>query len=217
MKPLIVINFKTYETATGKKAVELAKIIAEFSSKAEMIACPQFADIKAIADAVKTPVFAQHIDPVGFGSNTGHILPESVKQAGCSGTLINHSERRIDLKTIEVCIKRAKEVGLRTICCAASIDDAKKIAVFNPDYIAFEEPSLISSGKSISKVEPAAVKEFAEAIKKTKSVPLCGAGVSNGEDVKAAIDLGTNGVLLASAVTKAENPRAVVKNLVSLI
>ena len=82
MVPIIVINFKTYETATGKKAVELAKIIEEFVGKADVIVCPQFTDLKAIADAVKIPVFAQHIDPVKFGSNTGHILPESVKDAG---------------------------------------------------------------------------------------------------------------------------------------
>ena len=164
MKPLIVVNFKTYESATNFRALELAKVIEEFKDKAEVIVCAQFADLKTIASAVKIPVFAQHIDPVGFGSNTGHVLPESIKAAGCSGTLINHSERRIDMKTIEACIARAKEVGLKVICCVPSIEDAKSVAEFKPDYIAFEEPSLISSGKSISKEEPEAVKEFAEAI-----------------------------------------------------
>lgn len=219
MRPLIVINFKTYESATGNNAVKLAKIIEGVSNKsnADMIVCPQFTDLRAVADAVGIRVFAQHIDAIGFGSNTGHILPESIKQAGCSGTLINHSERRLDIKTIEACIERAKEIGLRTICCVPSIEDAKKAAMLEPDYIAFEEPSLISSGRSISKVEPDAVKAFAETIKKTKSVPLCGAGVSNGEDVKAALSLGTKGVLLASAVTKAKDPRAVLEDLVRLI
>ena len=215
--PLIVINFKTYESATGESAVKLAKIIEEFKDRSEMIICPQFADLKSIASAVTIPVFAQHIDPVSFGSNTGHIMPESVKAAGCFGTLINHSERRLDMETIKQCIERAKYVGLTTICCVPSIEDAKKVAAYKPDYIAFEEPSLISSGKSISKEEPEAVKKFAEIINKTDSLPLCGAGVSNGEDVKAAIDLGTKGVLLASAVTKAENPRAVLEDLISLI
>lgn len=217
MKPIIVINFKTYESATGSKAVELARIISEFVSKAEVIVCPQFTDLKAIADSVKIQVFAQHIDPIKFGSNTGHILPESIKEAGCFGTLINHAERRIDMEKIKACIERAKYVGLTTICCVPTTEDAEKIAEFSPDYIAFEEPSLISSGNSISKEEPDAVRKFAEAINKTGSIPLCGAGVSNGEDVKAAIDLGTKGVLLASAVTKAKDPRAVMEDLVSLI
>jgi triosephosphate isomerase len=216
MKSLIIINFKTYESATGNKAIELSKVIANYNKKAEMIVCPQFADLKSVAD-LGIAVFAQHIDPIDFGSNTGHVLPESLKAAGCSGTLINHSERRLDFKTIKNCIERAKSVGLTTICCVPSIVHAKKVSIYRPDYIAFEEPTLISSGKSISKIEPEAVKEFAELISKTKSIPLCGAGVSNGEDVKAALDLGTQGVLLASAVTKAKKPRAVLEDLVSLI
>jgi triosephosphate isomerase len=43
---------------------------------------------------------------------------------------------------------------------------------------------------------------------------LCGAGVKNGEDVKAAIELGADGVLLASGVVKAEDAEAVIKDLV---
>jgi len=217
MRPLIVINFKTYESATGKKAVELAKIIDSIKSNAEMIACPQFADLKAVADSVDTPVFSQHIDNILPGKGTGHILPESVKAAGCSGTLINHSERRLDMKTIEGCVKRAKELGLRTICCTPNMEEAKKIAAFEPDYIAFEDPELIGTLKSVSKLEPETVRNFAKAISKTKSIPLCGAGVADGKDVKAAIDLGTKGVILATAVAKAKNPRAVLEDLVSLI
>jgi len=217
MKPLIVINFKTYESATGDKALELAKIIAGFSNKAEMIVCPQFADLKTIADSVDIPVFAQHIDDITPGKGTGHILPESVKAAGCSGTLINHSERRLDIKTIKGCVNRAKELRLRTICCSPDIGEVKKISAFEPDYIAFEDPELIGTLKSVSKLEPETVRNFAEVINKTKSLPLCGAGVANGKDVKAAIDLGTNGVLIATAVTKAEDPRAVLENLISLI
>jgi triosephosphate isomerase len=44
---------------------------------------------------------------------------------------------------------------------------------------------------------------------------LCGAGVKNGADVAAALALGTEGVLLASGVTSAEYPAAVLADLVS--
>jgi len=44
---------------------------------------------------------------------------------------------------------------------------------------------------------------------------LCGAGVKTGADVATAIELGTVGVLLASGVTKADNPRAALEDLVS--
>ena len=44
---------------------------------------------------------------------------------------------------------------------------------------------------------------------------LCGAGVKNGADVAAAIELGAEGVLLASGVTKASDPGSVLLDLVS--
>ena len=46
---------------------------------------------------------------------------------------------------------------------------------------------------------------------------LCGAGVKNGADVAKALELGTEGVLLASGVTKADDPIAVLRDLVSHI
>jgi triosephosphate isomerase len=38
---------------------------------------------------------------------------------------------------------------------------------------------------------------------------LCGAGITNKEDVKKALELGTVGVLVASGIVKAENPKKV--------
>lgn len=37
---------------------------------------------------------------------------------------------------------------------------------------------------------------------------LCGAGISGGEDVRVALKLGAKGVLIASSVVKAPDPRA---------
>jgi len=38
---------------------------------------------------------------------------------------------------------------------------------------------------------------------------LCGAGISTGDDVAKAIELGTEGVLLASAYVKAKDPKKI--------
>jgi Triosephosphate isomerase len=46
---------------------------------------------------------------------------------------------------------------------------------------------------------------------------LCGAGISKGEDLKAAIELGAEGVLLASGIVKADDPKKALYDLVSLI
>jgi triosephosphate isomerase len=98
--PIIIVNYKTYSEATGKKAVKLSKIAEEVSmeSGVNIVVAPQFADIAFIADTVSIPVFAQHIDSITPGSHTGHLLLESIKEAGAVGTLINHSERRLRLK-----------------------------------------------------------------------------------------------------------------------
>jgi triosephosphate isomerase len=180
-----------------------------------MIVCPQFADLKSVADAVKIPVFAQHVDPISPGSHTGHILPESMKESGCSGTLINHSEHKLQLEVIEKCVRRAKEINLKTICCAADVDEAREIAKLSPDYIAYEPPELIGSGIPVSKTKPEVVEQFVRAIKDVdpKIIPLCGAGISMGEDVAAALRLGCAGVLLASGVVKAENPEKALAGL----
>ena len=44
---------------------------------------------------------------------------------------------------------------------------------------------------------------------------LCGAGVKNGKDVAKAIELGADGVLLASGIVKAKNKETVVRDLAS--
>jgi len=44
---------------------------------------------------------------------------------------------------------------------------------------------------------------------------LTGAGIQSGECVKIAIDLGTDGVLLASSVVKAPEPAVILRDLVS--
>ena len=50
---------------------------------------------------------------------------------------------------------------------------------------------------------------------KVSHIPvLCGAGVKTREDVFKAISLGARGILLASGVTKAKDPRAVLLDLV---
>ncbi|MDH5461050.1 MAG: triose-phosphate isomerase, partial [Candidatus Bathyarchaeota archaeon] len=93
--PIILINFKTYAEATGKKALKLAETAANVSLETDICIglAPQLTDLASVARLVALPVFAQHIDPITPGSFTGHVLPESVKEAGATGTLINHSER----------------------------------------------------------------------------------------------------------------------------
>ena len=76
--PFILVNFKTYKEACEKKAIELASIAKEISETTGVCIAisPQMVDLRMVAKEVNIPVFAQHIDPIGYGKYTGHLLPE---------------------------------------------------------------------------------------------------------------------------------------------
>lgn len=211
--PAIIVNFKCYLESTGDRASALAKICETVSveKNVTIVAVPQFTDLARIVKETSIPIFSQHIDSVKPGSFTGHIIGEAVKAAGATGTLINHSERRLSAKDIEVCIIRAKELGLTTVVCADTPEMCKTLAAFKPDIIAIEPPELIGTGIPVSKAKPEIVTGAVESVASVaKDIPvLCGAGISTGDDVYAASKLGTKGVLLASGVVKAKNPRSV--------
>jgi len=213
--PIVIVNFKTYAEGTGKKALELAKAAEEVSRETgiSFAVAPQFVDIPTIVHQVDIPVFAQHIDPIKPGSHTGHILPEAVKEAGATGTLINHSERRLRLADINAAIMRARELGLVTVTCTNNTSVSAAAAALNPDMIAVEPPELIGTGIPVSKAKPEVVTSTVESVKRINSevTVLCGAGITSGEDVAAALKLGTEGVLVASGIVKAKDPYKVMK------
>ena len=212
---MIITNFKLYESATGERALELAKVHEKVAKETgtDIRVAVQPTDIYPISDAIGISVLAQHIDPNGFGSGTGHILPESVKMAGATGTLLNHSERRLERSVLEASIKRAKELGLTTVVCAETPEEGATFLEFDPDFIAVEPPELIGGDVSVSSAQPEIIENAAKLIVGEKL--LVGAGVKTGEDVRTCIRLGARGVLLASGVTKAEDPKAVLMDLAS--
>ncbi len=209
-KPMIIVNFKTYSEAMGRRAVDLAKKAEKVSveTKVSIGVAPQFADIEAVAEAVKIPVFAQHIDPIKPGTYTGHVLAESVKEAGAVGTLINHSERQLKLSDINETIRIARENGLLSIVCANNPSISAAVAALKPDIIAIEPPELIGTGIPVSKAKPEVVTGTIRLVRQVNQTVtiLCGAGISHGEDVSAALRLGTQGVLVASGIVKAKDP-----------
>jgi len=208
--PIIIVNFKTYSEATGRRALKLAEDAekASLESGVCIAVAPQFVDIPPIVEAVEIPVFAQHIDPIKPGSHTGHILPEAVKEAGAVGTLINHSERRLKLADIDAAVKRARDVGLTSLVCTNNADVSASAAALKPDMIAVEPPELIGTGIPVSKAKPEVVTGTVDLVKRINPnvVILCGAGITSPDDVSAAITLGTEGVLVASGIVKAKDP-----------
>lgn len=216
--PALIVNFKSYRKGIGKKAFELSKVCEKVSKSTgvNIAVVPQFTDLRMISKDIDVEVFSQHIDPVNYGSNTGHVLPEAVKKSGASGTLLNHSERRIDQVDIEKGIKRAKELDMETLVCVQNVEEAEKVSNLKPDYIAYEPPELIGGDISVSQSKPDILRR---AVKKIKSIDksievLTGAGIKTSQDVKKALELGTKGVLVASGIIKADKPKKALKELV---
>jgi triosephosphate isomerase len=217
--PVIVLNVKTYSEATGSNALALAILMDKISKEtgASMAITVQATDISLCAEKVKIPVWAEHIDPIKPGSHTGWTLPEAVKTAGAVGTLINHSEHRLKLADVDLCITRAKELNLDHIVCSNNVSTSKAIAAFSPNFIAVEPPELIGGDISVTTTDPDIVSNSVKAVKSiSKNVKvLCGAGVKNGRDVAKAIELGSDGVLLASGIVKAKDKEKVIRDLAS--
>ena len=213
--PMIIVNFKTYTEATGRKAVELAKKTEKVRDKTGVSfgVAPQFVDIKTIAAETEIPVLAQHVDPIKPGNYTGHVLADSVKDAGAVGTLINHSERQLKLSDISEIVNVTRERGLLSVVCANTPSISAAVATLKPDIIAVEPPELIGTGISVSKAKPEVITDTVKLVREVnrKVTILCGAGITRGEDVTAALKLGTQGVLVASGIVKAKDPYIVMR------
>jgi triosephosphate isomerase len=213
--PIIIVNFKTYLEATGRKAVELAKQAEKVSKEtgASIVVAPQFADVVRVAEAVEIPVFAQHIDPIKPGSCTGHVLADAIKEAGAVGTLINHSEKQLKLVDIDTAIRLAREKNLISCVCANNPSVSAAVAALKPDIVSIEPPELIGTGVAVSKAQPEVVANTVKLVREvnTDVIILCGAGISHGEDVAVALKLGTQGVLVASGIVKAKDPYSILR------
>ncbi|MHA1223659.1 MAG: triose-phosphate isomerase [Candidatus Heimdallarchaeaceae archaeon] len=214
--PLIILNFKNYAQTIGEKGLKLSKIAEKVAkdTNVEIIVCPQTTDIRLVAETVDIPVFAQHIDATEAGSHTGNNLMDAVIDSGAVGSLVNHSEHRLKLSEIEQIISSSKKKNFFTCVCSNNIQTSKAIAAMSPRACAMEPPELIGSGISVT-TRPDLVVETIEAIQKiSKDVkPLVGAGVSTAQDVREAVELGAQGVLLASGFVKAKEPKAVLEKM----
>ncbi len=215
--PLLIINMKNYLEASGGKAVKLAQTAETVARElgVEVAVSPPPSYLGLVAEAVAIPVLAQHIDPAEPGSTTGAVVPEMVKALGAVGALVNHSERRISFNVLEQTVTRMEEVGLTQVVCAQTLGEVSRIAVLNPRFIAIEPPDLIGSGVAVSKTRPEVVTTSVEAARRVNPTVkvICGAGIVTGEDVKAALNLGSTGVLVASGIVKAPDWRSKIMEL----
>lgn len=208
MKPIVVINLKTYQQ--GEKALKIAKEIEKIDKK--IIIGVEASDIYEISKKTKLKVYAQHVDYFEPGRNTGYIIPEAVKKDGAIGTFLNHSEHKLSYEILKKTIERCKKINLKILVFANGIKKAEKIQKLKPDYLAIEPPELVAGKKSVSKEKPELITNIK---KKIKMKFLVGAGIHTNEDVKIAMKLGASGIAISSAITKAKNPEKKLRELLN--
>lgn len=219
--PVVVVNFKVYQEAEGDRAFRLAKTCQKVSLETgvPMAVCPPHLWLGAIARILEIPTYAQSVDPLPPGAGTGFVTPSMLHSTDVAGTLINHSEHRIPREQIAKAIEMCGSLKLQTCVCAEDAREAADLASLGPAAIAVEPPGLIGGNVSVTTADPNIVSGTVDAVKAANpsAIVYCGAGVKTGDDVKAALDLGAKGVLLASGVVKAKDPEEVLRDLVSKI
>lgn len=222
-RPVVIVNLKTYPQATGEGALRIAQAATKVAEEtgAGLAIAPQASDLRLIAidpDA-QVPLFAQHAEPRRPGSNTGYDLGPALKAAGASGTLINHSEHRLTLADIGAAVEISKELEWMSVVCSDTAATSGAAAALGPDFVAVEPPELIGGDVSVTSADPGIVSNAREAIARVdKDVRLlCGAGVKDGDDMAAALELGSDGVLLASGIAKAKDPEGALRGLLEKV
>lgn len=193
----------------GDDLLKLAKVADEQAKKypgLSIFVTAPFSDLKAIAEETEhVIVTAQHMDGIQPGRGMGHVLPESIYNAGARATFLNHAEQPMKLSEVTASVKRAKELGIISVVCADSIDEAKAVAMLKPDIILCEPTELIGTGQtsddSYVEATNSAIHEVDENI-----LIMQAAGISTAEDVFKTIKLGADGTGCTSGITKAANP-----------
>ncbi|MFW0795686.1 triose-phosphate isomerase [Gordonia sp. CPCC 205515] len=90
-------------------------------------------------------VFAQTMDPEPLGASMGAVTPESLVDAGADGVMLNHESNPLAPAALEHAVARANDLGLETIVCAGSEEEAVRAARLGPTAVLFEPPALIGT------------------------------------------------------------------------
>ena len=215
---MIVLNLKTYPASLEKAQdfVEIAKAVSGETGVRIPVAVPHI-HLKCCGKSYKD-VFAQQADDNKSGAFTGSMPVEAIKLSGASGTLLNHSEKKLPFEKIKSTLGRINELKLDTVICAGSQEEVLKIGRLSAKFIAIEPPELIGSGISVSNAKPEVISDTVNTISTIngKMQVLCGAGIGTKEDVKKSLELGAKGVLLASAFVNSKNPKEFLSSLASV-
>jgi triosephosphate isomerase len=208
-RPLLLLNLKAYPGCLGEDALTLGRALQARSVRARVAAAlaPAGPDLGRLSRSLKIPVLAQHTDPFEPGARTGFTVAEAVAAAGARGSLVNHSEHPLSYQDAATVVRRLRESRLTPVVCAPTVAAARRLARLKPPYLAIEPPELIGGDRSVSTARPQVISGSVSAVHRVSPSThvLCGAGIHDRHDVRLALELGAEGILVASAVTKSRH------------
>ncbi|MGX7109468.1 triose-phosphate isomerase [Facklamia miroungae] len=213
-----VFNPKSY--LFGDKLIEYAKVADQMAKKyphIQVFVTAPYADLYRLnLETENIIVTAQHFDGIEPGRGMGAVLPDSLANVGVKATFLNHAEHPLSLADLSAAIKRAKELGIITIVCADSVEEAKAIATLDVDILLCEPTELIGTGKTSDR---SYIEKTNHAIKTINSEVLImqAAGVSTAEDVYQIIAQGADGTGCTSGIVKASDPKQMIIDMIEAV
>lgn len=211
--PFLVVNPKVY--LYGEELMALARKCDELAAKYDIdcLFTAQDIDLAHVIDECPHLVpCAQAMEGITPGRGMGHELPEALAAAGVKATFLNHAENPLTVHGLACAIARANELGIITVVCADSVEEARAIAVLHPDVMVCELTSLINTGQV---ADEDYMRSSTEAVKEMSpsTLVLQAAGIHNGQNVYDAIRLGADGSGGTSGIVCADDPYAVVEDM----
>lgn len=215
--PFFIVNPKAY--LYGARALKLAKLADELAVKYDLdiLFTAQHVDLRLIKENCPHLILtAQHMDGITPGRGMGHILPDALAEAGVEAVFLNHAEHPLTFAQLVRAVARGKELGIASIICADSVNEARLLAELHPEIMVCEPTSLIGTGK-VSGGDYMAATNEAVKTGSPETLVLQAAGISNGKNVYDAIMSGADGTGATSGIVAAADPEAMLVEMVEAV
>ena len=214
---ILIINTKHYERATGKRSSEFFAGLPDMNAFKgwEIHYAVGAYDLHIANQFPAKSFYAQHVDPIGYGAFTGKISIEMLIDSGIKGSLINHSEFRLNFDTIEKVVLKARAMDFNVIVCAEDLDEVSRFAELGASLVAYEPPELIGGNISVSTAKPDIIEKASALCEKNAVKLIVGAGIKTHNDILTSLKLGAAGGLVASGVVLASNPAVAITSLIN--
>ncbi|MEZ5086660.1 MAG: triose-phosphate isomerase [Tessaracoccus sp.] len=212
--PFLIVNPKAYLASADTLA--LARLTDELAEQfgIDVIFTAQHVDVRTWWP--RTPVASSSRlvprIPSSSGRGMGHILPDSLRDAGAGAVVLNHAEHPLTLAVLDETMQRAREVGLATIVCADSDAQCKAIAGMGPDIMICEPTANIGTGQMDAGGYIERTTRIVKDVDPTILV-IQAAGVSTGADVARVLVQGADGSGGTSGIVRHLDWRAILTEM----